>query len=202
MDKIKYYKILSNADKLVEDLQLGGCFIQGDTSSKYVYMRNPKDISKIISFAPSVYDNMMEYDSDFSEEFENCITSNADLSFKITEELKKGNYVDMTYETRNIIFAVPYNIEELENLTFLTLTNHSFICANHKQRNLSTLHFTNNNEGLGEVNSHIHPSNEVMRKIFEDINTSVKLAPIKEEIADHYVLYKYGDIVQEDSFKL
>ncbi|MBQ3502278.1 MAG: hypothetical protein IJA72_01260 [Clostridia bacterium] len=193
MNNIKYYKILTPFDKLLEDLQLNGCFVQGDTSYKYVYMRNPKDIFNVITFNPAVFNNMYDFDSDFSEEYEYSITSDADLSHNITSELKKGNYVDMTYQSRNIILGVPYSQDNPSDLIFLTLTQHEFYHISHRNRNLATIHFTSNHEGMGEVNSNIEKSPQSLRKIFEELNVAIKCAPIKQEITDHYVLYKYAD---------
>ncbi len=200
MTDTKYYKVLNPVDKLIEDLELSPCFLQGDISYKYVYMRDPKNISRVITFNPAVYDNMSDFDGDFSEEYEYSIISDADLSHNITQELKKGNYVDMTYEERNMIFGIPYNIETLKNPTFLTLTQHIFRCAKHKNRTMTTIRFTNNNEGLGEVNSHIEKNPNTLRKIFEELNIHVKLAPIKQEISDHYILYKYADIQEKNNY--
>lgn len=212
MNTTKYYKVLSPVDKLLEDLQLNGCYIQGDTSYKHVYMRNPKNILNMITFNPAVFNNMCDFDSDFSEEYEYSITSNADLTHNITEELKKGSYVDMSCESRNIILAVPYNAENLLHPIFLTLTQHELSCINpvtisskssdknYRNKTLTTLHFTNNDEGMGEVNSDIEKSSDTMRNIFEELNVHVRLAPIKQEATDHYILYKYADDVETNNY--
>lgn len=203
MESIQYFKIFSPYEKLVDDLQENGCFVCSDISYKYVYMRNPRNIGHAITFNPSVFNNMVEdFDEETNDELSFCINSDVELTQNIIEEQKKGAYVDLTCRCRKLIFQAPYDLNSASDPVFISLTYHSFACANHKARDLTTIHFTTCNENLGEVNTSIDHNSDTLRKLFEDLNVSIKFAAIKQPITDYYVMYKYGDNPKEGSFEL
>ena len=202
MYNIQYFKIPSRANNIIEQLQQNGCFVCQDITKKYVYMRNQKNISNVISFEPAVYNNMMiDFDPDFDDDYSVSMRSDVDLSQNIKKESDKGSYIDLTYEKRSMIFKMPEDLDDLPKDVFITVTKHDFSHVFQQDCELTTIHLTQSNEGLGEVNEGVDAGIVSIRSILAQVDCDIKIMPIKDNVNDHYVLIKYAD-KNENNFTL
>ena len=185
-----------------EKLQKNDCLICQDITKKYVYMRNQKNIREVISFEPAIYNNMLiDFDSDFDDEYAFVMQSDLNLAKNVKAEAENGSFIDLKYEKNSLVFKMPEDLVDFPKDVFITITRHNFDHAFHGERELTTIHLTQSDEGLGEVNEGVESDIVSLRSMLAQVDCDTKLMPINDNIADHYVLAKYSDKI-EKSFTL